>query len=186
MDVANSGFQGPWGSGGLNKVSNSFFINLLGVGFQKAMLTQVTTTSATFGTKVQWNSTGGMTRARVMLHADMGIYYDYTPDAVTKTTSYVYYPQGNNATLTQGNLPNSAPLAPNRAQQAFNYAKNNTLFLNDLIEAMKKMLSVPNTATELPLSNYYPQIICINNVKKCHGDIYLTNCGLPSFNETCG
>ena len=35
-----------------------------------------------------------------MLHADMGIYYNYTPDPITHATTYKYYPQGNNQTLT--------------------------------------------------------------------------------------
>ena len=68
-----------------------------------------------------------------MLHADVGIYFDYTPDPVTSTTSYTYFPQGNNSTLTAGSSATNAPLAGTRAQQAFNYAKNNTLFLDDLI-----------------------------------------------------
>jgi len=83
-----------------------------------------------------------------MLHADMGIYYDYVPNPVTGTTTHTYFSQGNNRTLTQGTAPNNFPLAPNRAQQAFEYANNNTLFLNMFIEAMKKMTAVPNEFTK--------------------------------------
>jgi len=78
-----------------------------------------------------------------MLHSDMGIYYEYTPDA-NQSTNYTYYPQGYNTTLTAGNHSRSFPLAGARAQQAFRYAKNNTLFLHDLIEAMKKLTTVPS------------------------------------------
>ena len=105
---------------------------MLGVGAPGALLNQTAVTS-TFGTKIQWNKASQTTTARVMLHSDMGIYYNYTIDPLTKRTASIYYPQGNNATLTQLNGTNRAPLAPDRAQQAFNYAKNNTLFLNDII-----------------------------------------------------
>jgi len=80
--------------------------------------------------------------------------------------------------LTQGTHAKNFPLAPARAQQAFNYAKNNTLFLHDLIEAMKKLSNVPNEFTNAPLLEYYPEIRCIKNVKKCVGDVFMTNCGI--------
>jgi len=143
MNSSNSGYSGPWGPAtDHNVINNNFYKNLLGVGFPNASLTQNTITTTTFGSKVQWNGT--RTSARVMLHADMGIYYDYTPDPVTQTTTYTYFPQGSNSVLTAGTSSSHFPLAATRAQQAFEYANNNVLFLDDLISAMKKLSNVPN------------------------------------------
>lgn len=65
-----------------------------------------------------------------MLINDMGIYYEFTNDP---NSNFSYYPQGNNQALTSRNGPNYHPIAYSRAQQAWNYAKNNNLFQNDLV-----------------------------------------------------
>ena len=96
--------------------------------------------------------------------------------------NFRYYPQGNNERLIRTN-PNVQPLAPNRSQQAWNYAKNNVLYLGDLIESYKKMLAVPNEFGGNLLS-FYPQAVCERGVWKCKGDILFTNCGI-NLNSFC-
>jgi len=71
--------------------------------------------------------------ARSLLHTDMGIYFDYEPDPKTNFTYRSYFPQGHNKELSSSEDENALPIAFKRASQAFGYAKDNKLFLNDLL-----------------------------------------------------
>jgi hypothetical protein len=92
----DTGFHGSWGpSTDYNKASHNFFKNLLGVGDPTLTMIQKRHDSE-YGEKVQWRKQFGVSPVKGMLHADMGIYFDYTPDPINHTTTYKYYPQGNN------------------------------------------------------------------------------------------
>jgi len=77
-----------------------------------------------------------------MLISDMGIYYDFTPDP--DSLNFPYYPQGNNKFLKSRENPGDHPIAYKRARQAWNYAKDNSLFQDDLTKAFVKLLTVPS------------------------------------------
>ena len=75
-----------------------------------------------------------------MLNTDMAIYLDFTANS-TGHVNGSYCSQGNNASLVNCSSFGSQylPVHPIRGPLARQYAFNNTLFLEDLIEAFKKM-----------------------------------------------
>lgn len=202
----NSGFQGPWGNpnirtsnpnvinSDLNNVTNAFYMNLAGYTFPQQNAFQV---KSAFGpnpdgtstpqyqslpptyNKIQWVSNGNP-GFRLMLNADMEIFHNITINSaggLAQAAPRIPCVQGFNTTLIDCSKSNSAyiPLSQN-APQAFNYAKNSTSFVRDIVPAYKRILnSTSNGVLSSSYKTYYRSkaVVCTNHVKSCLGDVFL-------------
>jgi hypothetical protein len=199
----NSGYAGPWGPvADKNVVNNHFYVNLLNYGFPGNTFNQVLASTAPAGpaspldgsfaspppptTNIQWVHQGNAP-GKMMLPVDMQVYLSFTPNATGGETSGNYCPQGTNNTLfncTGLNSPTQSylPLAK-AAALALQYAKNNTLYIEDLIPAFLRMVNYGDPTTTTLLATYAPGSVCVNGVPTCLGDIWFAGCPGPA--ATC-
>jgi len=61
------------------------------------------------------------------------------------------------------------------AEQAFAYANDMPLYINELIPIYIKMLNYVNP--EVTLTPFKPKLGCVNGVPTCLGDIFFSGCG---------
>ena len=115
----------------------------------------------------------------MMMPIDMLVYLSFRANSTGGTEDGEYCPQGNNETLFNCSDSSTAskkylPLAPT-AEQAFKYAKDNGVFMNEAIPIFIKMVNYVNPS--VPLTPFSPKLGCVDGVAICLGDIFFTGCG---------
>lgn len=104
----------------------------------------------------------------------MAIYHDFTADSQGNVVGS-YCSQGNNVQLTS--CPGALPIHPTRGQLAHDFAWNNSLYLQRVMEAFIKMTQVRPAGHTAAFKTITPQKACVNGVEVCKGDVFQSSCG---------